>query len=128
MKCKLGSRSRSRLVGVHSDLVLVVGRAIQLTELDFTVLEGRRSLARQKKLVARGASKTMNSRHLTGHAVDLGALEGGEVSWHWPYYDKIHAAMKQASRELGIPIQWGGHFRSFPDGPHFQLPRREYPA
>ena len=72
----LGTRRRARLEGVHPDLVRVVERAIELTEVDFTVLEGLRNVSRQKELVAAGASQTMNSRHLTGHAVDLGALVG----------------------------------------------------
>lgn len=128
MGYKLGSRSRSRLEGVHPDLVKVVERAIEISEVDFTVLEGVRTLARQKKLVAAGASKTMRSRHLTGHAVDLGAWVGGTVRWDWPLYHKIAAAMKQAARELNQPIEWGGDWRSFKDGPHWQLPWKDYPA
>ena len=124
----LSRRSLTRLEGVHADLALVVKRAIQITPVDFTVLEGRRTLARQKQLVAAGASKTMNSRHLTGHAVDLGAYVGRSVRWDWPLYYRIADAMKQAAAELGIPLEWGGDWRTFKDGPHFQLPHREYPA
>lgn len=127
MAYSLGAKSKDRLVGVHPDLVAVVHRAIQLTEVNFTVLEGRRSLARQKELVAKGASQTTNSRHLTGHAVDLGALVGGTVCWDWPPYHQIAAAMKAAARELNIPIEWGGDWTAFKDGPHFQLPFKSYP-
>lgn len=127
MSYQLGKRSLARLEGVHPDLVRVVKRAIEITEVDFTVLEGVRSLKRQKQLVAAGASKTMNSRHLTGHAVDLGAWVGGKVRWDWPLYHKIAAAMKQAAKELDQPIEWGGDWRSFKDGPHWQLPWKEYP-
>lgn len=123
----LGKTSRARLNGVHPDLVVVVSRAIKLSDVDFTVLEGRRTKARQAQLVAAGASTTMNSRHLTGHAVDLGALIGGKVRWDWPLYHRIAAAMKQAAKDLGVPIEWGGDWRSFKDGPHFQLPRKHYP-
>ncbi|WP_245680676.1 M15 family metallopeptidase [Veronia pacifica] len=70
----------------------------------------------------------MNSRHLTGHAVDLGAWVSGEVRWDWPLYYRIADAVKAASIELGIPIEWGGDWKSFPDGPHFQLPWAEYPV
>ena len=77
MAYRLGLRSRARLRGVHPDLVRVVTRAIEITDVDFTVLEGVRSLSRQRQLVAQGASKTMRSRHLTGHAVDLGAWVAG---------------------------------------------------
>lgn len=128
MAYKLGSRSLARLEGVHPDLVKVVKRAIEISEVDFTVLEGMRTLARQKQLVAAGASKTMRSRHLTGHAVDLGAWVGGAVRWDWPLYHKIAAAMKQAAAEIGQPIEWGGDWRTFADGPHWQLPWSSYPA
>lgn len=124
---KLGSKSLERLEGVHPDLVAVVKLAIQKTEIDFTVLEGLRTKERQVQLVASGASRTMNSRHLTGHAVDLGALLNGKVEWAWPLYDKIAKAMKEAAEELNIPVEWGGDFKSFKDGPHYQLSRDKYP-
>lgn len=124
---KLGARSLERLEGVHPDLVAVVKLAIQKTEIDFTVLEGLRTKERQVQLVASGASRTMNSRHLTGHAVDLGAMLNGKVEWSWPLYDKIAKAMKEAAEELNIPVEWGGDFKSFKDGPHWQLSRDKYP-
>lgn len=127
MAYSLGARSRQRLSGVHPDLVKVVERAIEITEIDFTVLEGLRTKARQTELVRQGASKTMNSRHLTGHAVDLGAYVAGEVRWDWPLYHKIAKAVKQAAKDVGVPIEWGGDWRSFKDGPHWQLPWKAYP-
>lgn len=123
----LSARSLSRLQGVHPDLVRVVKRAITITEVDFSVLEGLRTAARQRELVAAGASKTMNSRHLTGHAVDLGAYVAGKVRWDWPLYGKLAAAMKEAARLERVPIEWGGDWRTFKDGPHFQLPFNSYP-
>lgn len=128
MTYKLGPTSLLRLQDVHQDLVKVVERAIQLTEVDFTVLEGLRTKERQAQLLKAGATTTMNSRHLTGHAVDLGALVGGKVRWDWPLYYKIADAMKAASAELGIPVEWGGDWKKFKDGPHWQLPHKEYPA
>lgn len=124
---KLGPRSRARLQGVHPDLVKVVERAIELTTVDFTVLEGLRTPERQKALVAAGASQTMNSRHLTGHAVDIGAWVDDQVDWSWPLYHQIAKAMKAAAAELNIPIEWGGDWKRFKDGPHWQLPWKEYP-
>jgi len=121
MSYRLGNRSKQRLEGVHPDMVAVVERAIELTEVDFTVLEGLRTLERQKTLVARGASTTLNSRHITGHAVDLGAYVDGEVRWDWPLYHKIAEAMKQAALELKVDMDWGGDWKSFPDGPHYEL-------
>lgn len=123
---KLGARSLERLEGVHPDLVAVVKLAIQKTEIDFTVLEGLRTKERQVQLVASGASRTMNSRHLTGHAVDLGAMLNGKVEWSWPLYDKIAKAMKESAEELNIPVEWGGDWK-MKDGPHWQLPWKSYP-
>ena len=128
MSYALGECSRQRLEGVHPDLVQVVERAIQITPVDFTVLEGLRTIQRQQELLASGATTTLKSRHLTGHAVDLGALVGGKVRWDWPLYYKIADAMKAASAELGIPVEWGGDWKKFKDGPHWQLPHKEYPA
>jgi peptidoglycan LD-endopeptidase CwlK len=124
---KLGKRSIERLQGVHPDLVRVVERAIELSTVDFTVLEGLRSPERQQTLVASGASQTLNSRHITGHAVDLGAWVDNQVDWSWPLYHQIANAMKAAATELGIPIVWGGDWKTFKDGPHFELDRRYYP-
>jgi len=126
MPYRLGLRSKMRLQGVHPDLIKVVERAIQISTVDFTVLEGLRSRKKQRKLYNSGASKTMNSRHLTGHAVDLGAWVDRKVSWHWAYYHQIAAAMKQAAEELGVNLEWGGDWKTFKDGPHFQLSWKEY--
>lgn len=123
----LSPRSLQRLSGVRAELVGVVMRAAELTEIDFIVTEGLRTPARQKQLVAAGASKTMRSRHLTGHAVDLAAMVGGQVRWDWPLYARLADAMKTAAKELDVPLEWGGDWRSFKDGPHFQLPWSEFP-
>lgn len=125
---KLSQKSLDRLSGVHPDLVAVVKRAIEITEIDFAVLEGVRSVARQEQLFKAGASKTLKGRHLTGHAVDLGAYVGGSVRWDWPLYHKIAIAMKAAADELQVAMQWGGDWKSFPDGPHFELTWEEYPV
>lgn len=124
---RLGPRSQARLKGVHPDLVKVVERAIKITTVDFTVLEGLRTLERQKVLKEVGASQTLNSRHLTGHAVDLGAWVDNEVRWDWPLYAKINAAMQEAAKQLNVPIIWGGGWKTFKDGPHFELDRKAYP-
>lgn len=123
----LGAQSLARLKGVHPDLIRVVKRAIGLTPVDFRVLEGVRTLERQKQLVAAGASRTLNSRHLTGHAVDLGALLDGKIAWDWPLYSRIAKAMKEAARIEKVPLEWGGDWTRFKDGPHFQLPFASYP-
>lgn len=127
MSYRLGKRSKQRLEGLHADLVAVVELAITKTSIDFTVLEGMRTVERQRELVAKGASTTMNSRHLDGHAVDLGAYVDGTVRWDWPLYYKIADAMKEAALELKVDMDWGGDWKSFPDGPHFELAWGSYP-
>lgn len=150
----LSSRSEQRLSEVHPDLQKVVRLAIRRSKIDFTVLEGLRSATRQKQLVAQGKSKTLDGRHITGHAVDLGAYVGGQVSWDWEHYYRLAEAMRDAAVELGVPIVWGGVWDkrlnllhdtklavadyvksrkavgrdAFIDGPHFELDRKEYPA
>lgn len=124
---RLSTRSRDRLKGVHADLVRAVERAIEITPIDFMVSEGLRTRARQEVLFKAGATTTMNSRHLTGHAVDLVALVDAEVRWDWPLYHQIAGAMKKAAAEIGVPIEWGGDWKTFKDGPHFQLPWAQYP-
>lgn len=149
MSYRLSMKSLSRLQGVKPELVAVVKRAIELTTQDFAVLEGLRSKATQAAYVAKGASQTMNSYHLTGHAVDLVPYVNGTISWDWKYFYPIAKAMKQAAKELGVKLEWGGVWgqdmqayddpqkasadyvasrkrigkKAFIDGPHFQVPR-----
>ncbi|MDO5058600.1 MAG: M15 family metallopeptidase [Neisseria sp.] len=154
----LGTRSLQRLQGVHPDLVRVIKRAIEITQIDFAVNEGLRTLERQRQLVKTGASQTLNSKHLKqpsgyGHAVDLVPYldtDGNgtpEISWHWPHFYPLAEAVRQAAKELGVRIRWGGCWgvlndtaapvqdlvaaytnarrragkKAFIDGPHFEL-------
>jgi len=121
MPFKLSERSLSRMRGVDPDLVAIVHRAIELTPIDFMVTEGLRTRERQKQLVAAGASRTMNSRHIIGQAIDFAAIVDGDVRWDWPLYAKIAPAFKQAAKELGHRITWGGDWPRFRDGPHIQI-------
>jgi peptidoglycan L-alanyl-D-glutamate endopeptidase CwlK len=127
MSIILGTRSLSRLHGVHPDLVRVVKKAASMSDLDFTVLEGLRTVERQKQLFAQKATKTMNSRHITGHAVDLAPVLGGEVSWDWPLYNRLAKIVKAAAVAENVSITWGGDWRTFKDGPHWELPWKQYP-
>ena len=127
MSIILGARSLGRLEGVHPDLVRIVKTAAAMSNLDFTVLEGVRTLERQRQLVAEGASKTLKSRHLTGHAVDLAPMIGGKVSWDWPLYNRLAKIVKAAAAAEKVPLQWGGDWRTFKDGPHWELPWKSYP-
>ena len=129
----LDQKSEYKLVGVHPDLVAVVRLAALTAPVPFVVLEGLRSLERQKQLVASGDSQTLRSRHLKatngyGHAVDIAPLgANGQISWAWPLYHRLAPAVKQAAEELHIPVEWGGDWTSFKDGPHWQLPWSSYP-
>jgi peptidoglycan LD-endopeptidase CwlK len=150
----LGPNSLKELQGVHPDLVAVVRRAIQLTVQDFAVHDGIRTPAEQQKLVAAGASQTMDSRHLTGHAVDLVPYVNGKLRWEWDPIYVIADAVRMAAREKGVTLRWGGAWdvdftasqdspedlvaayvarrkkqglRAFIDGPHFELPKSLYP-
>lgn len=151
---KLSKSSLKELDGAHASLVAVVERAIGLTAQDFTVHDGIRTLEEQKKLVAAGASQTLESRHLTGHAVDLVPYINGKLRWEWDPIYVIADAVRSAARELGTTIRWGGAWdidftastdspedlvadyvarrrtaglRAFIDGPHFELPKALFP-
>lgn len=140
----LSKASVAKLAGVHSDLVRVVKKAAEITDTPFVIVEGKRTLARQKELLKSGATTILNSRHITGHAIDLVPLVDGKPRWDWPLYLKLAVAMRTAAKSLGIPIRWGGTWdvindtkgpfttaslsKKFPDGPHFELPRNKYPA
>lgn len=145
----LSSKSLDKLVGVDPSLVKVVKRAIQITTIDFAVIEGVRSIERQKELVAKGASQTLASKHIEGKAVDLLAYIDGRGSWELALYDNIADAMKIAAIECSVPIRWGAAWnlsdirkwsgtmeqamnsyidvrrkegkRSFIDAPHFEI-------
>lgn len=139
---QLNASSRAKLKRVHPDLMLVVERAAEITDTDFIVTCGIRTLEEQKRLKAAGASKTLRSRHLPGkvngwsHAVDLAPVIGGKVRWDWPPFHRLAKAMFQAAKELKVPLTWGGNWDSkytaklakFADGPHFQLPWDRYPG
>ena len=144
---KLNTASIAKLKGVHPDLMRVVLRCAEDwadAETGFVVTCGLRTLEEQKVLVAKGASKTMRSRHLTGHAVDLAATIDGKVRWDWSLYIKLANAVKAAAIAEKVSVEWGGTWaalnpvkgtvtakmlhKSFPDGPHFQLPWSSYPG
>jgi peptidoglycan L-alanyl-D-glutamate endopeptidase CwlK len=127
MTYSFGTRSQKRLEGVHPDLVRVMKLAISRSPIDFTIIEGLRTVEQQRRYFAAGATRTMNSRHLTGHAIDIAPYLDGQVRWDWPLYHKIAPVVKAAAAELGVPITWGGDWRSFKDGPHWELPWKVYP-
>ena len=106
MTFKLGKRSLQRLEGVDERLVEVVKYAISISKTDFTVLEGLRSIERQRELVQKGNSQTMKSKHIDGLAVDLAAYENG-IRWELNLYDEIADAMREAARDCGVKIRWG---------------------
>lgn len=122
---KLNERSEKALIGVDPKLVKIAHRASEISEIDFIITEGVRTLERQKVLFAKGATKTMKSKHLIGRAFDVAAVVDGEVRWDWPLYSQIATAIKQAAKEQNVSIVWGGEWKSFRDGPHFELGENE---
>ena len=127
----LDTRALSNLKGVHPDLIRVVRRTAELTTesgFGWTITCGLRSLAEQKRLLAINATTTLKSRHLTGHAVDFVCKVDGKIRWDWPLYLKLSKIVKQAAKDCGVSIEWGGDWKSFKDGPHFQLPWNKYPG
>lgn len=122
-------RSLKNREGVHPDLVALSDKALLLSTIDFGISEGLRSIKRQKILYDSGATWTLNSRHLDGHAIDVFAWIDGEVRWDWPCYYEIYEAFRRASIALAIEFEWGGHWKGRQkDGPHFQLPWLTYPS
>lgn len=135
-------RSNQMLRGVHPDLVRVMRASLAAAPFPFRITEGLRTIERQRQLVAKGASRTLKSRHLPhrldglSRAVDLvplvdldndGKIETEEL-YHWPLYHKLAPVIKAEAARLGIAIVWGGDWRTFKDGPHWELDRRVYPA
>lgn len=126
MTFSFGNRSKERLNGVHPDMVKVMEEAIKESPLDFSITEGLRTKERQQELFSAGKSQTMNSRHLTGKAVDIAVLVDGKVTWDFPKYQIVADHIKKEAKELEIDIVWGGDWVSFRDGPHFELHRSKY--
>ncbi len=122
-----GTKSSERLAQVHPDLQRVFNEAIKNSPLDFSITEGLRTKERQKELFSAGKSQTMNSRHLTGKAVDIAVLVDGQITWDFPKYQVVADHIKKVAKELKIDIVWGGDWQSFKDGPHFELHRSVYP-
>lgn len=152
MHYAFGKKSKSLIRGLHPDLVMVAERAISISKIDFSVVEGMRTLARQNELFKTGASKTMDSRHLTGHAIDVAPYVGGSIRWDWPLFYRLAEVFKLAASQFDIQIVWGGVWdkrlndladpeeevaeyvlrrksmnrKAFIDGPHFELSREVY--
>ena len=131
----LGKQSQENMDGIHPDLLAVVHYAIKITQVDFGVPKqgGVRTLEQQKKLLKAGRSKTLHSRHLTGHAIDVYAYRGKPV-WNHKDAGRIHNAFVRASRALSVPLRWGGDWdgdgdqrdQKFVDSFHHELPRSIY--
>jgi peptidoglycan L-alanyl-D-glutamate endopeptidase CwlK len=129
----LDPRSLKHLQGVRPELANVILEAANRTK--FRITEGLRDQTRQAELVRSGKSKTQNSRHLTGHAIDLIAIgEDGIATYDMEDMTRVAAVIREVAKEQGVPIQWGaaakygGDFKTFNDSPHFQLPWKQYPA
>lgn len=118
----LSKRDKERLAGVHPRLVSVFRELAKSPRVSFFIVEGLRSMERQKELVRKGASRTYYSRHLTGRAVDICVLENGKVTWDFEAYRRFADIVKEEAAIQGVPIIWGGDWSTLRDGPHFELP------
>lgn len=121
---KWSARSERALKGIHPDLRKVCDLALALSPIDFIIVEGKRSIETQKKYIKEGKSQTLNSRHLYGCAIDFVDVGG---SYDWERMHQIWMAFEQAGEHLGIPVEWGGNWKSFKDEPHVQLNAKKYP-
>ena len=128
MVYSFSAKSIEKLSGVHKDLQRVFLATISNSPYDFGISEGLRTLERQQELFDSGKSQTMKSRHLTGHAVDIVIFIDGKANWDFDKYKQVAEHIKSKAKELNIPIEWGGDWTSFKDGPHFQLPWSKYAA
>ena len=122
-----GTRSLKKLEGVHPDLVRVMSEAITNSPYDFAITEGLRTMLRQQKLYEEGKTRTLRSRHLTGHAVDIAVYNNGTITWDMKCYETVADHIKAVALLNDVPIEWGGDWISFRDGVHFQLSREQYP-
>lgn len=128
MTYSFSAKSIGKLSGVHKDLQRVMLASIVDSPYDFGISEGLRTKERQQELFNAGKSQTMRSRHLTGHAVDIVIFIDGKANWDFEKYRLVADHIKSKAKELNIPIEWGGDWTSFKDGPHFQLPWSTYAA
>lgn len=119
-------RSLQRLDKAHPDLRRLMIEAAKKCPVDFEIGEVLRTRTRQAELVKAGASQTMRSRHLTGHAADIYCTVGGKIRWDWPLYTRAAIHIKDTAKEMGIAITWGGDWK-MRDGPHYQLDWNVYP-
>lgn len=127
MTFSFSSRSKERLSTVHPDLQKVIEAAITNSPFDFGITQGIRTKEEQQKLFNEGKSQTLNSRHLTGKAVDIAVFIDGKITWDFEKYKIVADHIKSVAKELDIPIVWGGDWVSFKDGPHFELNKSKYP-
>lgn len=118
---QLNSNSLKRLEGVHPKLVELVKHAADITDQEFQIIQGLRTLEQQKQFVAAGKSQTMKSYHLVGKAVDFVAIVDGEINWDFKYYTHLSNIFKQAAKDLNLTITWGGDWKTIKDGDHIQL-------
>ena len=126
MTFHLSTKSQLKLATVHPDLKALAEAAIKVSTVDFIITEGIRTLARQEELLKAKATTTMNSRHLTGHAIDVAAIVNNRADWHPALYFHIADAFFSQSAILKTPIIWGGNFKTFKDYVHFELDRKFY--
>lgn len=123
---QLNARSINNLRNVDEKLKSLVSLAATRIDQDlpgysFIVTSGLRTLEEQKELYKKGLTKTMNSKHLTGNAIDIAVQINEKITWNFAEYKKVADLFKQCARDLNVNIVWGGDWITFKDGPHFEL-------
>jgi peptidoglycan L-alanyl-D-glutamate endopeptidase CwlK len=127
MTFSFSQRSKEKLLTVHDDLQEVFEASITDSPFDFSITQGIRTKEEQQKLFNEGKSQTLNSRHLTGKAVDIAVFVNSKVTWEFDKYKTVADHIKSVAKSLDTPIVWGGDWVSFKDGPHFELNKNKYP-
>ncbi|MDG4856430.1 M15 family metallopeptidase [Mesorhizobium sp. WSM4982] len=113
--------NEANLNAINPTLGQVARLAQKYSGVQFVVGTGKRTEAEQAKAVQWGWSKTMDSDHLGGNAVDLWPIVDGKVKFDPAAQASIVKAMKRAAKELGVELDVGADFKRFKDLPHFAL-------
>jgi len=114
-------RSLDNLATCHPDLQKVAHEAIQT--FDFTVICGHRNKADQDKAYKEGKSKLKYPASKHNKTPSL-AMDCTPYPLDWNDTKSFHAMadhMKKAAKTVKVGIVWGGDWKSFFDGPHFEL-------
>lgn len=115
----LPAASEKELAGVNVRLADFIRQLSIICPHPFVVTEGVRTKQRQRELVKSGASKTLNSPHLVGRAVDIAPQVSGGISWEWKHFTPIIECAKAHAVATGLPLTFGYDWGW--DAPHIEI-------